>query len=155
MRTIEAKEHAHELIERLAPAQVAAVRLPEAMLDPVFRAIANAAADEEPLTPEEKKALDEAQDRLKHNRDISREQFLAELGLARLIAVESVSDIPDFRSDDEIAAWYQTHSTVLMQDQLESLPAQVGGRLGSRLAARRSKRNQALKLGSHPQPAKR
>jgi len=84
MPTIEAKEHAHELIERLAPAQVeAAVRLLETMLDPVSRAIANAPTDEEPLTPEEKKALDEAQDWLNHNRSIPNEQVLAELGLTR------------------------------------------------------------------------
>lgn len=41
----------------------------------------------------------------------------------KLIYVKSVSEIPDFRSDDEIAAWYQTHSTVLILDQLEALPA--------------------------------
>jgi len=58
-----------------------------------------------------------------------------------LTVVKSVSEIPDFRSDDEIAAWYQTHSTALIQDQLESVPAQVGGKLRSRLAARRSKKN--------------
>ena len=47
----------------------------------------------------------------------------------KLIYVKSVSEIPDFRSDDEIAAWYQTHSTVLIQDQLETLPAKVEGKL--------------------------
>jgi hypothetical protein len=36
-----------------------------------------------------------------------------------------------------IAAWYQTHSTVLIQDQLATLPARVGGKLRARLAARR------------------
>jgi hypothetical protein len=44
--TADSKEHAHELIERLAPRQVTAVvGLLEAMLDPVSRAIANAPAD--------------------------------------------------------------------------------------------------------------
>jgi hypothetical protein len=76
-------------------------------------------------------------------------------GRKKLIAVASVSEIPDFRSDDEIAAWYQTHSTALIQDQLESVPAQVGGKLRTRLAARRSKRNQASEVGHHPQPPKR
>jgi len=84
MPTIEAKEHAHELIERLAPAQVeAVVRLLEMMVDPVSRAIANASADEESLTLEGEKALDEAQDWLKHNRGIPHDQVLAELGLTR------------------------------------------------------------------------
>lgn len=55
----------------------------------------------------------------------------------KLIYVKSAAEIPDFKSDDEIARWYQTHSTVLIQDQLETLPAEVGGKLRSRLLARR------------------
>ena len=55
----------------------------------------------------------------------------------KLIYVKSVSEIPDFRSDDEIATWYQTHSTVLIQDQLETLPAKVGGKLRARSLSRR------------------
>jgi len=47
----------------------------------------------------------------------------------KLVYVKSASEIPDFKSEDEIAAWYQTHSTVLIQDQLETLPARVGGKL--------------------------
>ena len=54
----------------------------------------------------------------------------------KLIYVRSLSEIPDFKSDDEIAAWYQTHSTVLIQDQLETLPAKVGGKLRDRLSIR-------------------
>ncbi len=76
--------------------------------------------------------------------------------------MKSVSEIPDFRSDDEIAAWYQTHSTALIQDQVESVPAQVGGQLRSRLVARRKKGSQAIfgsgrkvrKLVDHPHPSK-
>ncbi len=63
MSTADPKEHAHELIERLPPTQVAAVvGLLEAMLDPVSRAIANAPIDDEPLTAEEQKAVDEARE---------------------------------------------------------------------------------------------
>ena len=58
-----------------------------------------------------------------------------------LIYVRSLAEVPDFRSDDEIAAWYQTHSTVLIQDQLETLPARVRGKLRARLAARRGNGN--------------
>jgi len=51
----------------------------------------------------------------------------------KLIYVRSLAEIPDFKSDDEIAAWYQTHSTVLIQDQLETLPARIGGKLRERV----------------------
>ena len=54
----------------------------------------------------------------------------------KLIYVKSAAEIPDFKSEDEVAAWYRTHSTVLIQDQLETLPARVGGNLRARLAAR-------------------
>jgi len=54
----------------------------------------------------------------------------------KLIYVRSLTEIPDFKSDDEIAAWYQTHSTVLIQDQLETLPARIGGKLRERVTSR-------------------
>jgi hypothetical protein len=48
------KRQVHELIERLAPSQVTAIRgVLVAMIDPVARAIANASVDDEPLTAEE------------------------------------------------------------------------------------------------------
>jgi hypothetical protein len=59
----------------------------------------------------------------------------------KMIYVKSAAEIPDFKSEDEIAAWYETHSTVLIQDQLEPLPARVGGKLRARLAARRGNGN--------------
>jgi len=78
------KEHAHELIERLAPRQVSAVvGLLEAMLDPVALAIANAPIDDEPLTAEEEKALEEAREWSKHNKGIPHEQVLAELRITQ------------------------------------------------------------------------
>jgi hypothetical protein len=84
MATQTQKDHAHELIERLAPIQVSAVvGLLEAMLDPVARAIANAPVDDEPLTAEEERELDEAHDWLKHNPPIPHEQVLAELGITQ------------------------------------------------------------------------
>jgi hypothetical protein len=77
-----AKEHAHELIERLPPSQLAAVvGLLESMLDPVARAIAQAPVDDEPLTPQGEKALAEAQEWLKDHKPIPHEQVLAELGI--------------------------------------------------------------------------
>lgn len=74
------KNHAHELIDRLAPSQVSAViGMLEAMLDPVARAIANAPVDEEPLTAADEKALAEAREWSKHNKSTPHEEFLAEL----------------------------------------------------------------------------
>jgi hypothetical protein len=76
------KQHAHELIERLAPSQVTAVvGMLEAMLDPVARAIANAPMDDEPLSPQDEKALDEAREWSKRNKSIPNDEVLAEFGL--------------------------------------------------------------------------
>jgi hypothetical protein len=76
------KEQLHELVERLAPGQVHAVRdLLQVMLDPVSRAIANAPVDDEPLTAEDAHALEEAREWLKRNEPIPHEQVLAELGI--------------------------------------------------------------------------
>jgi len=69
----------------------------------------------------------------------------------KLTYVKSVSEIPDFRSDDEIAAWYQTHSTVLIQDQLGAVPARVGGKLRERILNRRRAANGQPK---HRHPAR-
>jgi len=78
------KQQLHELVDRLAPGQVHAVRgLLQAMLDPVSRAIGNAPVDDEPLTTEEAQALVEAREWLKHNRPIPHEQVLAELGITQ------------------------------------------------------------------------
>jgi len=63
--------------------------------------------------------------------------------------VKFVSEIPDFGSDDEIAAWYETQSTALIQDRLESVPAQAGATLRSQAVARRRKRSQAGKVAGH------
>jgi hypothetical protein len=76
------KQQLHELVDRLGPSQVYAVRgLLQVMLDPVSRAIANAPVDDEPLTAEEAHALNEAREWLKHNEPIPHEQVLAELGI--------------------------------------------------------------------------
>jgi hypothetical protein len=76
------KQQLHELVDRLAPSQVYAVRgLLQVMLDPVSRAIANLPVDDEPLTAEDVHALNEAREWLKHNAPIPHEQVLAELGI--------------------------------------------------------------------------
>jgi len=78
------KEHAHQLIDRLAPNQVAAVvGLIEAMLDPVSRAIAQAPLDDEPVTEEERQALarSEAWFEERRGKGIPMEEVLADFGL--------------------------------------------------------------------------
>ena len=78
------KQQAHELIDRMSVGQAAAaVGLFQAMLDPVEIALANAPYDDEPLTAEEIKALDESHEWLKHNDPIPHEQVLAELGITQ------------------------------------------------------------------------
>ncbi len=64
----------------------------------------------------------------------------------KLVYVKSAAEIPDFKSEDEVANWYETHSTVLIQDQLETLPASVGGKIRARLAARCPSANRLPKI---------
>jgi hypothetical protein len=75
------REHAHELIDQLPEAQLSAlVGLLETMVDPVAAALRNAPIDDEPVTEEEERAVEEAREWLKHNPGIPHEQVAAELG---------------------------------------------------------------------------
>ncbi len=68
------KQHAIELLDRLAPGQLAAVvHLLETMIPPE--------EDSDTLSPAEAKAIAEADEWSKHNQPIPHEQVLAELGL--------------------------------------------------------------------------
>jgi hypothetical protein len=74
------KKHAYELIDRLPPTQLSAVvGLLEAMLDPV--SLANAALEEEEITPETAAALDRARASLARGEGIPHEEILREFGL--------------------------------------------------------------------------
>ena len=74
--------HARQLLDYLAPDQVAAVvHLMEVMLDPVSRALANAPAEDEEISAEEEQAVAEAREWLKHNKPIPHEEVLADFGL--------------------------------------------------------------------------
>jgi hypothetical protein len=82
--TAHEKQQVHELIDRLAPSQVTAVRgLLEAMLDPVARAIANAPPDDEPVTEEDRRRVREGQVWFakRGGKGIPMEEVLAEFGL--------------------------------------------------------------------------
>ena len=83
------RQEVHSLIDRLAPSQLAAVHsLLEVMLDPVSRAISNAPEDEEPETAQERRAVADATEWLKHNKPIPFEDVLADHGLT----IEDVKD---------------------------------------------------------------
>jgi hypothetical protein len=76
------KEHAHELIDRMAPGQIAAVvGLLEIMLDPVARSLANAPVEDEPISEEESRAVAASKAWLKDHEPIPQEEVLAEFGL--------------------------------------------------------------------------
>jgi hypothetical protein len=76
------RERAQQLLNQLAPDQVAAVvHVMEVMLDPLTRKLANAALEDEGISTEEEQAVAEARERLKLNQSIPHEEVLAELGL--------------------------------------------------------------------------
>jgi len=76
------KQHAHELIDRMAPSQVAAVvGLLEVMLDPVERSLADAPFEDEPISEEEERDAAASKEWLKHNKAIPNEEVLADFGL--------------------------------------------------------------------------
>ena len=81
----DAKQHAYELIDRMAPSQVyAVVGLLETMLDPVSRAIANAPFDDEAETEDERQAVAASKAWLAEHpgQGISHEEILREFGLS-------------------------------------------------------------------------
>jgi hypothetical protein len=85
MEAISAKQHAHQLIDRLQETQIStAVRFLEfILLDPVARSMAAAPVDDERLTAEDEQALSRADAWLKARggRGIPHEEVLAEFGL--------------------------------------------------------------------------
>jgi hypothetical protein len=78
------KQHAHELIDRLDPAQISAVvpLLQFMLLDPVSRSLAAAPEEEEAISPEEAAALDQARGSLDRGEGVSHEDILREFGLS-------------------------------------------------------------------------
>jgi hypothetical protein len=76
------KEHAHELIDRLGPAQLSAVvGLLEAMLDPAC--LTNSPVEDEEITPETAVALERARASLARGEGIPHEDILREFGLRK------------------------------------------------------------------------
>ena len=82
MPYVHTREHAHELLDRMAPSQLSAVvSLMEVMLDPVARALANAPYDDEPVTEEEAREIAASRAALAHGETTPHEEVLAEFGL--------------------------------------------------------------------------
>jgi|SRR5665213_1620137 len=78
------KEHAHELIERMAPGQVeVVVNLLEIILDPTARSLAKAPVEDETIGDEENLAVTAAKNWLKSNQPIPNEDVLSEFGLSK------------------------------------------------------------------------
>jgi hypothetical protein len=76
------RQHAHELIDRMAPGQVAAVvGLLEIMLDPLARTLASAPYDDEPVSAEEAREVEAAKASLGRGEVMAHEEVLAEFGL--------------------------------------------------------------------------
>jgi hypothetical protein len=77
------KEHAHELIDRMAPGQIAVVvRLLEIILDPVAQSLAKAPFEDEPIGEEENLAVAASKTWLKNNQPIPHEDVLSEIGIS-------------------------------------------------------------------------
>lgn len=76
------RQRAHELIDRMAPGQVAAVvGLLEIMLDPLAHALASASYDDEPVSEAEVREVEASKASLARGEGIPHEDVLAEFGL--------------------------------------------------------------------------
>jgi hypothetical protein len=77
------KQHAHELIDRMAPGQVSAVvNLLEIILDPLARKLASAPYDDEPVSQEEALEVEASKASLERGEGVPHEKVLAEFGLS-------------------------------------------------------------------------
>ena len=86
------KQHAHGMIERLAPEKLAAVvGLLEVLVDPCDRVLATAEIDDEPVSAEERRDIEASREWFKNNEGIPFEQVVAELGFTK----EEVSNYQD------------------------------------------------------------
>jgi hypothetical protein len=76
------KQQAHELIDSMAPGQVAAViSMLRIVADPLARSLANAPYEDELIGDEENRSAAASKAWLKDNEPISNEDVLAEFGL--------------------------------------------------------------------------
>lgn len=77
------KRHAHDLIDRMAPAQLSAVvTLLEVMLDPLSSALSSAPEDDEPISEEEAREVAQSKAALARGEGVPHEEVLADFGLS-------------------------------------------------------------------------
>ena len=77
------KQHAHGMIERLAPEKLSAiVGLLESMLDPLDRALATAAIDDETVSEEEREDIETSRKWFQDNKGNPFDEVLSELGIS-------------------------------------------------------------------------
>ena len=80
----DSKEHAHALIEQLAPGQLSAVvTLLEVMIDPLSNSIANASVEDEDILPQTAAELDAAHASIARNEGIAHDEILRQFGAKR------------------------------------------------------------------------
>ena len=90
------KEHAQQLLNHLAPDQIAAVvHVMEVMLDPVSRKLANAPVEDEEISEEEEQSVARSKEWFKHNEGIPFEQVVTDLGF-------TMEQIRNYRPDEEL-----------------------------------------------------
>jgi hypothetical protein len=83
MNTTDARQHVHDLVDQLPPAQLAAVEgLLTVMLDPVAHALHNAPIEDEEIGEEEDQAAARSKEWFKHNQGTSFEDLVTELGFS-------------------------------------------------------------------------
>jgi hypothetical protein len=76
------RQQAHALLDLLPQEKLTAVvHLLQAISDPVARSIANAPIEDEPISEEERRAVEASREWLKDHEPISHEEVLAEFGL--------------------------------------------------------------------------
>ncbi len=80
----DARQHAHELIDRLPEVQLAGlVQFLETIVDPVTASLRNAPLDDEPVSAEEAAALDSAHAAIQRGEGIPHEEILRQFCLCR------------------------------------------------------------------------
>jgi len=80
---IDPRQHVHDLIDRLPPAQLTAVAgLLESMLDPVSHALAMAPLEDEEIGEEEHRAVARSKEWFKHHEGTPFEEVVAEMGFS-------------------------------------------------------------------------
>ena len=78
------KQHAHELIDRMAPGQVSAVvNLLEIILDPLARKLASAPYDDEPISREEAREVEASKASLARGEGIPHQEMIREFDLTK------------------------------------------------------------------------